>query len=375
MRPEKSVGAGAALAGADAAEAVTRRRIHLAGLVASAAAALAIASPAGASASCDRVASPSGSDSAAGTVAAPFKTGEKLASSLSSGQTGCFRAGTFSGSISVRVPNVTLTSYPGERATLVGYFRVAPQGSGDTVKNLNIDGRPAIATPQISADNVTFSGNDVTNHNTEICFTVGGWGYRPQNTVIENNNIHNCGKLPAQNGDHGIYIDDATGTIVRGNWIHNNADRGVQIYPNGDNSLITGNIIDSNGEGVIFGGAGGQTSDNNVVEHNIITNSQLRRNVESYWGSGPVGVGNVARNNCIKGASDAYYATQNGSGIQSPRVGFTARSNLIAEPRYVNRAAGNYRLQPNSPCASILRKRTGKKKKRAKKTPSAKARA
>ena len=346
------------------------------GVVATAAAALAIALPAGASASCDRVASPTGSDSAAGTVAAPFKTGQKLASSLSSGQTGCFRAGTFSGSISVRVPNLTLTSYPGERATLVGYFAVAFQGSGDTVKNLNIDGRPAVATPQISADNVTFSGNDVTNHNTAICFTVGGAGYRPRNTVIKNNNIHDCGRLPAQNGDHGIYIDDATGTIVRGNWIHNNADRGVQIYPNGDNSLVTGNIIDSNGEGVTFSGAGGQTSDNNVVEHNIITNSQVRQNVESYWGSGPVGVGNVARNNCIKGASDAYYATANGSGIQSPRVGFTIRSNLIADPRYVNRAAGDYRLQPKSPCASILRKRTGKKKKkRAKKTPSARAKA
>jgi parallel beta-helix repeat protein len=375
MCPEKSVGAGAAVPGADAAEAVTRRRIHLAGLVATAAAALAFASPAGASAACDRVASPSGSDSAVGTVAAPFKTGEKLASSLSSGQTGCFRAGTFSGSISVRVPNVTLTSYPRERATLVGYFAVPFQGSGDTVKNLNIDGRPAVATPQISADNVTFSGNDVTNHNTAICFIVGGAGYRPRNTVIENNNIHDCGRLPAQNGDHGIYIDDATGTIVRGNWIHNNADFGVHMYPNGDHSLVTGNIIDSNGEGVIFAGAGGQTSDNNVVEHNIITNSQVRQNVESYWGSGPVGVGDVARNNCIKGAADPYYATTNGSGIQSPRVGFTARSNLIADPRYVNRAAGNYRLQPNSPCASILRKRTGKKKKRAKKTPSAGAKA
>jgi parallel beta-helix repeat protein len=375
MRPEKSVGAGAAVAGADASKELTRRRIHLAGLVATAAAALAFASPAGASAACDRVASPSGSDSAVGTVAAPFKTGEKLASSLSSGQTGCFRAGTFSGSISVRVPNVTLTSYPGERATLVGYFAVTFQGSGDTVKNLNIDGRPAVATPQISADNVTFSGNDVTNHNTAICFTVGGAGYRPRNTVIENNNIHDCGRLPAQNGDHGIYIDDATGTIVRGNWIHNNADFGVHMYPNGDHSLITGNIIDSNGEGVIFAGAGGQTSDNNVVEHNIITNSQVRQNVESYWGSGPVGVGDVVTNNCIKGAADPYYATQNGSGILSPRVGFTVRSNLIADPRYVNRAAGDYRLQRNSPCASILRKRTGKKKKRAKKTPSARAKA
>ena len=322
--------------------------------MATAAAALAFASPAGASASCDRVASPTGSDSAVGTVAAPFKTGEKLAGSLSSGQTGCFRAGTFSGSISVRVPNVTLTSYPGERATLVGYFAVPPQGSGDTVKDLNIDGRPAVATPQISADNVTFSGNDVTNHNTAICFTVGGAGYRPQSTVIENNNIHDCGRLPAQNGDHGIYIDDATGTIVRGNWIHNNADFGVHMYPNGDHSLITGNIIDSNGEGVIFAGAGGQTSDNNVVEHNIITNSQVRQNVESYWGSGPVGVGNVVTNNCIKGAADPYYATQNGSGILSPQVGFTASSNLIVDPGYENAMSGDYRIPSDSPCAAIL---------------------
>ncbi|MGA8803672.1 MAG: hypothetical protein WB866_03195, partial [Solirubrobacterales bacterium] len=89
----------------------------------------------------------------------------------------------------------------------------------------------------------------------------------------------------------------------------------------------------------------------------------------------PVGVGDVVTNNCIKGAADPYYATQNGSGILSPRVGFTVRSNLIADPRYVNRAAGDYRLQRNSPCASILRKRTGKKKKRAKKTPSARAKA
>jgi parallel beta-helix repeat protein len=347
---------------------MTRTRIHLALLVASAAAALAIASPAGASPSCKRVASPKGSDSAAGTVASPFKSGQKLASSLRPGQTGCFRAGSFSGPISVGVPNITLTSYPGERATLVGYLSVGATGSGATIKGLNIDGRPAIATPQISGDNVTFARNDVTNHNSAICFTVGGSGYRPQNTVIRNNNIHNCGTLPASNFDHGIYIDDATGTIVRANWIHDNADFGVHIYPNGDSSLVTGNIIDSNGEGVIFAGAGGQTSDNNVVEHNIITNSRVRQNVESYWGLGPVGVGNVVRKNCIEGASDPIYATPNGSGIMIPPVGFTATSNLIADPRYVNRAAGDYRLRRNSPCGSILRKGTGKKKKRAKKS-------
>jgi parallel beta-helix repeat protein len=352
---------------------MTRRRIHLALLVAGVAAALAIASPAGASVKCKRVASPSGSDSAAGTVAKPFRSGQKLASSLRPGQTGCFRAGSYSGPISVSVPKITLTSYPGERATLVGYLSVGATGSGATIKGLNIDGNGAVATPQISASNTTFTGNDVTNENTAICFTVGGSGYRPQNTVIRNNNIHNCGVLPPSNLDHGIYIDDATGTIVRANWIHNNADFGVHIYPNGDNSLVTGNIIDSNGEGVIFAGAGGQTSDNNVVEYNIITDSQVRQNVESYWGSGPVGVGNVVRKNCIKGALDPIYATANGSGIMSPPVGFTLTSNLIADPRYVNQAAGNYRLQRNSPCASILRMGIGRKKKKKKRAKKSQA--
>jgi hypothetical protein len=126
------------------------------------------------------------------------------------------------------------------------------------------------------------------------------------------------------------------------------------MYPNADNSEVTGNVIDSNGEGVIFAGTGGETSDNNVVEHNIITNSGVRQNVESYWGSGPVGSGNVVTNNCIKGAADPYYATANGSGIMNPQVGFTASSNLIADPKYINAAAGNYNLQSDSPCASIL---------------------
>src|SRR3954454_15025379 len=330
------------------------RGTHLAVLLAIAAAAFAFASPAAASTSCDRVASPTGSDSAPGTLAAPFKTGQKLASSLSTGQTGCFRAGTFAGQISVSVPSVTLTSYPGERATLVGYFAIDSQGTGATVEDLTIDGRGAIATPQISASNTTFSGNEVTNENTEICFTVGGAGYRPQNTLIENNNIHNCGKLPASNGDHGIYISDATGTIVRGNWIHDNADFGVHIYPNGDNSLVAGNVIDSNGEGVIFAGVGGETSDNNVVEHNVITNSQIRQNVESYWGSGPTGVGNVVSDNCIRGTADAYYSGSDGAGIQAPQVGFRATSNLVVDPGYANATASDYRISSSNPCSEVL---------------------
>ena len=72
--------------------------------------------------------------------------------------------------------------------------------------------------------------------------------------VIEGNRIHDCGELPAANHDHGIYVGNAAGRSIRDNWIYDNADRGIQLYPDADRTAITGNVIDGNGQGVIFGG-------------------------------------------------------------------------------------------------------------------------
>ena len=44
---------------------------------------------------CDQYAAPTGSDSSVGTLAAPFATAQHLADSLSPGQTGCLRGGTY----------------------------------------------------------------------------------------------------------------------------------------------------------------------------------------------------------------------------------------------------------------------------------------
>jgi parallel beta-helix repeat protein len=167
---------------------------------------------------------------------------------------------------------------------VAGKVTVEPGATGVTVSHLNLDGRPGVTSPEIDASDATFDGNDVTDYHTAICFSIVNGA---SNVVIENNKIHDCGSLPSHNLDHGIYVDDATGTVIRGNWIYHNADFGVHIYPNGDHTLVTGNVIDSNGEGVIFAGVGGQTSDDNLVEHNVITNSQIRQNVESSWGIKP----------------------------------------------------------------------------------------
>ena len=325
--------------------------LYLAGIVA-AGLVLGWTSSASAAVSCDRVASPAGSDSAAGTAAAPFKTPQKLVDSLSTGQTGCFRAGITTGSASISKQNLTLTSYPGERGTVKGRIWVTPQGDGTTVTNLNLDGRPGVTSPTISADNATFRGNDVTDYHTAICFAVvdGASG-----TVIENNNIHDCGELPATNQDHGIYVADATNTTIHGNWIHHNADRGIQLYPNADSTTITGNVIDSNGSGIIFG-AGYEngtyeTPDNNTVTNNLITNAQVRDNIES---SGkPNGSGNVVTHNCIKGAPSGY-GGPGGSGILDTTNGFTATNSLIASPGYVNAAAGDYRILTPDQCSALL---------------------
>ena len=69
----------------------------------------------------------------------------------------------------------------------------------------------------------------------------------PRNVLITGNRIHDCGRLPATNHDHGIYISNAVGTVVRSNWIYSNADRGVQLYPNADDSIVTRNVISATG--------------------------------------------------------------------------------------------------------------------------------
>src|SRR3954451_23391027 len=73
---------------------------------------------------CDKVAAPGGSDNAAGTADAPFRTAQVLADSLTAGQTGCLRAGTYNEDLTIRQGGrpgapVTIRSYPGERLRVV----------------------------------------------------------------------------------------------------------------------------------------------------------------------------------------------------------------------------------------------------------------
>ena len=196
--------------------------------------------PAAFAAGCTRIAATNGSDSAAGTQAQPFRSAQKLVDSLTARvrPVACV-SGTYSGNVKVTRSGasgapITLTSYPGERATVAGKLWITESANFVTVSSLDLDGRNAgnLASPAINGDDVTFVDNDVTNYNTTICFSVGATTYgRAYRTVIQGNRIHNCGELPATNLDHGIYVEHSTGARIVDNVIYDNADRGVQLYP------------------------------------------------------------------------------------------------------------------------------------------------
>ena len=305
------------------------------------------------SATCSFVASTTGSDSNVGSVASPFLTAQKLISSLTAGHVGCLRGGTYSQDTTFDVSGtsgapITLTSYPGETATVTGRMYVDRNANYVTVTGLYLNGTNSgnLPSPTINSANVTFSGNDITDKHTAICFNVGDSTYGiANNTLITANRIHDCGVMPANNHEHGIYVSDATNTVISWNLIYNNADRGIQLYPHAQTTTIDHNIIDNNGEGIIISGDGGQTTDNSNIYDNSISNAQIRYDVESYWPAGnPIGTNNLVYSNCV-------WAGAEGTFDGGP--GYTAYSNTTANPLYVNAAAGNYAYQAGSPCSAI----------------------
>jgi parallel beta-helix repeat protein len=227
-----------------------------------------------------------------------------------------------------------------------------PRGSDYvTIGDISLDGNyqsasERLPSPTVDANHVTFESDDVTDDHTEICFDVGSstWGMA-DSTVIAHNRIHDCGVIPSTNRQHGIYVQDATNTQIVGNVIVNNTDRGIQLYPNSTGAVITGNVIAGNGEGVIFSGEGGATSNGNIVEHNLVVNSQIRRDIESWYPSGtPHGVGNLAQNNCVSAR-----------GIDTSSGGFSAQGNVTASSgELVATGGGGYAAAAGSACAAVL---------------------
>lgn len=300
-------------------------------------------------AGCDSVAATGGSDDAAGSAAAPYRTIQRLTSSLRAGETGCLRSGSYGGSqVWLDEPGTTLTSYPGEHATVTAFLEVDPAARGAHVNRLRFDsaGNGNEVGVKLQADDTVFSDNELTKGGRGICLVAASSG--PANhVVIERNHIYDCGPSNSK-WDHQIYLVHSRGAIVRWNILSGNAGGwGVHLYTDADGSVVEHNVIDGNRGGVIFAGEGGETSDRNTVRNNAITSSGPRWNIEGSWSGGPQGSGNEAHHNCL-------YSPGQGGGVAS-EDGFSARQNsVLSGSPYVNRASGDYHFRADSPCADLV---------------------
>jgi Right handed beta helix region len=280
-----------------------------------------------------------------------------LVNSLDAGQTGCLRTGAYGGdALYMRKPDTALQSYPGERATLTAFLEVTPEAPRSRVSGLTIDtsGNWNTVGTKLQADDAVLSDNVITKSGEGICVLAGT--YNPaQRVIIERNLIYDCGAAVKADGssnklDHLIYLSGTRDAVVRWNILRaNGGGWGVHMYPNADGTLVEHNIIDGNQGGVVFAGDGsGNTADENVVRNNAITGSGPRWNVESSWSDGPAGTGNVATENCL------YSAESSRSG-GVPSGSFSATGNLVLDSYpYVDRAAGDYRFMPDSPCSELV---------------------
>lgn len=313
------------------------------------------ASPARGAMSCDRFASPAGSDSANGSEATPYRTAQRLADSLSAGQTGCLRGGSYTSTGSyVLSPEhggapgapLVIRSYPGERARLIGITDIHNGVDQVTLADLAFEGTGGSNTVKTYAADTVIEGSEITNSWRGLsCMMLGSNSGAGQalRTVVRGNVFHACGNPANGNKDHGIYAANALEGQIVDNVFYDSAAYAIQLYPNAERTRFAHNVVDGSSPsvrgGVIVSGDGSHASSENTIEYNVIAHAATY-NVLSSWG-GETGSGNIARDNCLWDGAQGNLS--NGGGL-------TATGNLVGDPGFLDPSAHDYRLRAGSPC-------------------------
>jgi Right handed beta helix region len=307
----------------------------------------------------DKFAAPNGSDSNPGTLAAPYQSVAKLMSSLSAGQTGMLRGGTY-GDASTYTPinvsggsgqPITLTNYPGETPTVKGYVEV--NGDYITIRGLRIDGSNSVMVNPgkcgTQALGLLLQGHDEIFEHNEV-FQSGNKGsaiiQHGDRNIIRYNKLHDFGTCYAY--DHGVYVGDGDSVQIYGNWIWNNPHGwGIQVYPGPTNARIHDNVIDSNGGGFVISDDGTATSTGNQIYENVVMNSVGMTTQSGYYisGAGISGAGPVAGSNNSFTTNDAFN-TPIGSVSNIAMSG-----NMTTDPAFVDAGGHNYAVSSSSPLA------------------------
>ena len=308
---------------------------------------------------CAKVAAPGGADSAAGSAEAPYRSAQTLVDSLAPGETGCLRGGSYDdgGDTYVLDPAkggsdgapITVRSYPGERAKLVGIVKI--DSDDVTLSTLDLEGTGEQNTIKVYAEDTVIEDSDITNASRgRSCLILGSIDEpgRTVRTIVRRNTFHECGDAGNREArDHAIYTASMADGKIVDNVIYNPAAYAITLNPDAQGNLIAHNVIDGASAldrgGVVLGSDENYASNENVIERNVIAHAETY-SITTAW-SGETGSRNLARANCVWDARIENIA---------PEEGFTAKDNTVADPGFVDRSARDYRLGAGSPCLAVV---------------------
>ena len=330
---------------------------------------------------CDYLAAPTGDDGDDGSVSRPYRTVERLVNTLQPGETGCLAPGAVftepDQEINVRAqgragrPVVLRTTPGGPQATIRGRlwfcadtplvactddasgshdveFRdLVLDGSNSLAPFQGVGGPPALPSPTVNGDRITFTHVNVTNRNSGPCFAIGsinGYGIAANTVIRRRSRIHNCGRPGML--DLPISLEGSRDARIEDSLIYDNPDIGIYIYADAQGSIIRRNVIDGNGRAVRFDPGGSFHPEGTRVTENVISNSRLSYGSDlDHWQveggfSGSPRWTNLVTDNCLFQAS--------GRNFQPGQTAFTESSNTIVTggPGYLDRVAFRLRGGP-----------------------------
>jgi len=268
---------------------------------------------------------------------------------------GCLRGGSYGDGTTTQAiyhggrpgQRMIITGYRNEKATIDGPVFISDTADYVTIRHVTIEGATKLPSGEkrlaleIWGLNFIFEDSVLTSHSGGR----SGILLRGDRPLIRRNKIHDVGTVGSEFGyAHGIYVAESRGFKIERNWIYDcPVGWGVQLFPHAIDGVVAQNVIDGCGSGItITGDHTANSTHGNRIEHNLITNSLGLRSFNS--GTGVAG--------CCEGSPDGnvvignvFWHNRGGAFDEWKGRSYIESRNVSLDPRYVNRAARDFRVR------------------------------
>ena len=354
-------------------------------------AALALPGPLPAQGATYYVAQATGNDTNPGTLDQPFETIARGVQSLVAGDTLYIRSGTYTERVDLRTKTgepgkyITIAGYPGERPILQYADRVeADYGTirarGDLgyfiFENFVLDGA---LNSNKTCWQIAYGNHDFILRNLEIKNFKGcGLYIQADNISVINCKIHDLISVSGKSGErwYGIYLRFGNNILIEGNEFYNAPGGGLQLYPGPISKLVVRNnfihhnnrLADAPVGGIVLQGSATTTISDTEIYNNVVYNNGtptsgnapgiqigVYTNNTKVWNNTVYGnksyVIHIGHNNTTTNTivqNNISYGNKLGDYFDGG-VGTIYSNNLTTDPKFVNLAASDFRLQSRSP--------------------------